>query len=68
MIITLYISVAAIIVALCLIMVLYGITFHQYQILIKEMFEELDRIGKEVAKLKPEKSRLVKNAKNRFNK
>ena len=50
MIIALHVSIAVVIVSLCLIMVLDGIIFHQYQILIKEMLDELDRIGEEVAK------------------
>lgn len=50
MIIALHVSIAVVIVLLCLIMVLDGIIFHQYQILIKEVLEELDRIGEEVAK------------------
>ena len=50
MIIALHVSIAVIIVLLCLIMILDGIIIHQYQILIKEMLEELDRIGEEVAK------------------
>lgn len=50
MIIALHVSIAVVIVLLCLIMILDGIIFHQYQILIKEMLEELDRIGEEVAK------------------
>lgn len=59
MIIALHVSIAIIIVSLCLIMILDGIIFHQYQILIKEMLDELGRIGAELQKLKPEKSRLV---------
>ena len=50
MIIALHVSIAVIIVLSGLIMVLDGIIFHQYHILIKEMLEELDRIGEEVAK------------------
>ena len=50
MIIALHVSIAVVIVLLCLIMVLDGIIFHQYQILIKEILEELDRIDEEVAK------------------
>lgn len=50
MIIALHVSIAVIIVLLLLIMILDGIILHQYQILIKEMLEELDRIGEEVAK------------------
>lgn len=50
MIIALHVSIAVIIVLSGLIMILDGIIFHQYQILIKEMLEELDRIGEEVAK------------------
>ena len=50
MIIALHVSVAVVIVLLCLIMILDGIIFHQYQILIKEMLDELDRIGEEVVK------------------
>ena len=50
MIIALHVSIVVIIVLLCLIMILDGIILHQYQILIKEMLEELDRIDEEVAK------------------
>ena len=50
MIIALHVSITVVIVLLCLIMILDGIIIHQYQILIKEMLEELDRIGEEVAK------------------
>ena len=50
MIIALHVSIAVIIVSLCLIMILDGIIIHNYKILIKEMLEELDRIGEEVAK------------------
>ncbi len=50
MIIALHVSIAVVIVLLCLIMILDGIIFHQYQILIKEMLDELDRIGEEVTK------------------
>ena len=52
MIIALHVSIAVVIVLLCLIMILDGIIFHQYHILIKEMLDELDRIGEEVAKTK----------------
>lgn len=68
MIIALYISVAAIIVALCLIMVLDGIILHQYQILIKEMLEELDRIGEEVAKTETREEPSRQKSENKFNK
>lgn len=50
MIIALHVIVAIIIVSACLIIVLDGIIFHQYQILIKEMLDELDRIGEEVTR------------------
>ena len=50
MIIALHVSIAVVIVSLCLIMILDGIIIHNYKILIKEMLEELDRIGEEVAK------------------
>ena len=51
MIIALHVSIAVVIVSLCLIMILDGIIIHNYKILIKEMLEELDRIGEEVAKI-----------------
>ena len=50
MIIALHVSIAVVIVSLCLIMILDGIIIHNYKILIKEMLEELDRIDEEVAK------------------
>ena len=50
MIIALHVSIAVIIVSVCLIIALDGIIIHNYKILIKEMLEELDRIGEEVAK------------------
>lgn len=50
MIIALHVSIAVVIVLLCFIMILDGIIIHNYKILIKEMLEELDRIGEEVAK------------------
>ena len=71
MIIALHVSIAVIIVSLCLIMVLEvldGIIFHQYQIIIKEMLDELDRIGEEVAKTETREELSRQRSENKFNK
>ena len=68
MIIALHVSIAVTIVSLCLIMVLDVIIFHQYQILIKEMLEELDRIGEEVAKTETREEPSRQKSENKFNK